>query len=533
MTTTPRSNPRPGFVLEVDQKTPPVVFPHGSSFTLETLPQKTSRVLYPSEPFAAAAETTAMIADAFAAPQGSAPLSDLLKANTKLTIVFSDISYPYPAMRKPDIRQQVIEHVLELAASAGCDDVHLIAATGLQRKMTDKEFRHVLGDRICGSFDSDQLYSHNAYDRDALTTLSAKGGESFSLNTRVAESDLVVAVNVCSHPTHSGWHLFTNGLSDYQASYEQNNPTLAKKASSVADTKKSAAYKVAQKQGQLLDKYGPTIFHIEAVVNNNVYGDGPLRVLQKREWEWNLRDKAAFGALRKGLTQLAGLASRKAGNAWRAPYETIALHCGDVAAVHNASVEKLLEQNVVPVEGQSDILTMGLSDFGPHSVDSTQNPLLALAEGLGTVFNNYIGKPLVRKGGVIIMSHPMKASFDPVHHSPHIDFFEEVIKETTDAPTIEETYADRFVNDDWYKHLHQTGFSFHGGHPLQLWYQLGAALTHVAQVIVVGGDTETVRTLGLKPASTLQDALEMAEAVVGKDATLSHVASPHLIAHVS
>ena len=41
----------------------------------------------------------------------------------KLTICFDDISLPLPPMRRPDIRQRVIEAVLDLAAAAGVDDV--------------------------------------------------------------------------------------------------------------------------------------------------------------------------------------------------------------------------------------------------------------------------------------------------------------------------------------------------------------------------------------------------------------------------
>ena len=41
----------------------------------------------------------------------------------KLTIAFDDISLPLPPMQRPDIRQRVIEAVLDLAADAGVDDV--------------------------------------------------------------------------------------------------------------------------------------------------------------------------------------------------------------------------------------------------------------------------------------------------------------------------------------------------------------------------------------------------------------------------
>ena len=46
--------PRPGFVLEVDRSTPPIMFWRGENFSLEKLPAGRSRVIYPPEPLARA-----------------------------------------------------------------------------------------------------------------------------------------------------------------------------------------------------------------------------------------------------------------------------------------------------------------------------------------------------------------------------------------------------------------------------------------------------------------------------------------------
>jgi hypothetical protein len=39
--------PRPGFVLDVDRNSPPIVFHHGEGFKLEKLPTGRSRVILP------------------------------------------------------------------------------------------------------------------------------------------------------------------------------------------------------------------------------------------------------------------------------------------------------------------------------------------------------------------------------------------------------------------------------------------------------------------------------------------------------
>jgi hypothetical protein len=43
--------------------------------------------------------------------------------------------------------QRVIEAVLDTAAAAGVDDVHLIAALALHRRMTEAELREAVGDQ--------------------------------------------------------------------------------------------------------------------------------------------------------------------------------------------------------------------------------------------------------------------------------------------------------------------------------------------------------------------------------------------------
>ena len=52
----------------------------------------------------------------------------------KVTIAIDDISLPLPPMRTPDVRQTVLEIVLELLPRHGVDDVHMIIANALHRR---------------------------------------------------------------------------------------------------------------------------------------------------------------------------------------------------------------------------------------------------------------------------------------------------------------------------------------------------------------------------------------------------------------
>ena len=105
----PRKAPRPGLVLDVDASTPPVLFHHGENFRMEKLPVGRSRIIYPAEPLRGLENPDQAIYDALDNPIDSEPLRALMKPNMKLTIAFDDISLPLPPMRKPDVRQRIIE----------------------------------------------------------------------------------------------------------------------------------------------------------------------------------------------------------------------------------------------------------------------------------------------------------------------------------------------------------------------------------------------------------------------------------------
>src|SRR5438093_4140384 len=148
-----RRMPRPGFVLEVDRSTPPTLFWHGEGFRLERLPTG-SRVIYAPEPIEPLKDPDAAVRHALLHPEGDCdPLPALLFPGMKLTIAFDDVSLPLPPMRPPDNRQRVIEAVLEMAADAGVDDVVLIAALALHRRMTEVELRQAVGDRVYDAFE--------------------------------------------------------------------------------------------------------------------------------------------------------------------------------------------------------------------------------------------------------------------------------------------------------------------------------------------------------------------------------------------
>ena len=80
-------------------------------------------------------------------------------------------------MAGPDIRGRIIEAVLTRAAAAGVDDVALVCANGLNRRLTPAELAGLVGERVFRSFFADGLLTnHDAEDLEAHTEVGADRG---------------------------------------------------------------------------------------------------------------------------------------------------------------------------------------------------------------------------------------------------------------------------------------------------------------------------------------------------------------------
>jgi hypothetical protein len=179
------------------------------------------------------------------------------------------------------------------------------------------------------------------------------------------------------------------------------------------------------------------------------------------------------------------------------------------------------------------VLVVGVPYLCPYNVNSVMNPILAMCMGLGYLFNMYRGRPLVRRGGAMVLYHPVPWEFSQLHHPSYVDFFEEVLAESTDPATIEAKFEKQYATDPWYIHLYRTSYAYHGVHPFYMWYWGAHALDHLDDVVWIGADRRAVARMGFRSASTLADALEMVSGTVGRSPSITYLhAPPHTLADV-
>ncbi len=511
---------RPGFVLEVDERTPPLVVSDGDRFRLEKLPLG-ARVVYPAESATPVVDVREAVQAALDAPLGSDPLAARLHAGMKLTIAFDDTTTPVPRMRRPDIRGTIIEAVLTRAARAGVDDVALICANGLHRRLTDTELLDILGERVFRSFFADgRLTHHDAEDAEQLAVVGSTDRGEIRINSRVADSDLLIFVHVVTSPRGGGAVSTAVGLGS-AATIDQ---ICGRQATLDGGT---AAPTIAALVSDAVD-----IFQIEAVLDSAAFPPS-LAFLAKREWEWSMREQAIWLAVRSSLALAPGKARRRLTNRAAAGYQPTRVLAGAPDQVDELAKATVSAQQLVEVDGQADVGVIGVPQRTPYSTDSVTNPVLAAWMGLGATFNAHTGQPVVREGGALILYHPLPAAFSSLHHPSYVDFFAEVLSVTGDPERIQTEFEAKFATDPWYIHLYRTSVAFHGVHPFYLWYQLAAARQHCSDIVWVGADRSSVERLGFRAASTLADALEIVASTVGRSPRITYLHSPpQLIADI-
>jgi lactate racemase len=521
-----RSRTRPGFVLEVDERTPPLLVHAGEGFHLERFPLGT-RVIYPPDSLPGLPDVDAAIEHALRNPLDMEPLPALLFPGMRLTIVFDDISIPLPQMVTPDIRQKVIEAVLTHAAAKGVDDVELIAANALHRRMTPDELKRCVGERVFRSFFPDHLRNHDAEDRTNLLDLGeTRHGEEVEINRRAAESDLIVYVNVNLVAMSGGAKSVPVGLASYRSLRHHHNVHTLEHSRSMNDPRHSAMHHSYERMAAVVNEH-VKVFHIETTVNNDTF-PSELGFLNTREWEWTLKDQASFLAVKRANELAPAKLRRRIWQSHAAPYQVTGVHAGATAPVHERTLANVHRQQLTEIEGQADIGVFGLPYICPYNVNSIMNPILVMCLGLGYYFNMYRNKPIVREGGTLILHHPTPREFHQVHHPSYIDFFDEVLAATTDPRAMEQKYERAYAEDPWYVHLYRNSYAYHGVHPFYMWYWGAHALDHLGEVIFVGADRRTVEHMGFRAASTFADALEMASDNVGRSPRITYLHSPPL-----
>ncbi len=406
-------------VVTIDSRSAPRTLFSGDQLVDVDLPTGT-RVIYPKPPLAPLKDVNAAIRYAINHPYNSEPLYAKLRPGMKVTIAIDDISLLLPPMKRPDVRELVLTIVLDLLSDHGVDDVEMIIATSVHRRMTGPEVRHVVGDKIFNAYWPKKLYNHDGENAANMTYIgTTELGEEVELNKRAVDSDLVIYVNLNFVPMDGGHKSVAVGLCGYRSLRAHHNPKVMRACHSYMDPSSSALATSVERMGRIANQK-LNVFTIETTINNRMF-DRPLEFLAKNEDELTSVEKSSLRALRFTLSSCRSRRASRSSSASLALRRHRRLRGrdrGDARAHAQARLRAVPRAGGGPGRHPDH----GHPFISPYNVNAFLNPLLVQVMANGYLFNLYKGVPMVKKGGTMIILHPCTDQFDNEHHAPYIEF---------------------------------------------------------------------------------------------------------------
>ena len=145
------------------------------------------------------------------------------------------------------------------------------------------------------------------------------------LNRRVAESDLLIYVNVNFVPMNGGHKSVATGLTDYargaRAPQAQDHP---REPTATWSRRRASCYSSNARIDAIVDQH-MKVFHIETALNNRMFG-APTEFLGKNEEDFTEVDRLKFQAMRFALSKMPRAGEAQAADA-RCPRPTRSSAC--------------------------------------------------------------------------------------------------------------------------------------------------------------------------------------------------------------
>lgn len=451
------------------------------------------------------------VREAVERPLESPPLRELVNSDSKVLIAFDDNSQPFPATARPDFRQVTIETLLALLDDYGVrrENIHLICAVALHRKMKPPELERMVGPAVMREFFPERLTNFDAEDRDNLVELGeTEHEEPVEISRLAAEADLVIYVDAVQIPLNGGHKAVGVGLASYRTIACHHTPSATAETAHVMQPDGSRMHESIDRIGRIVDEHCK-IFMLCFAMNGATYPPH-MSWLGKPPERCNAAERLLRAATPLSMKLLPEAARRGVLRGLAGAYRPIEINAGSVEAVHQRTMAAMRRQMRVEVPRQYDTLVYGLPDLSPYAVDASVNPVLVVSDVLGYVFNWFYNKPLVRRGGSVIILNPVDEVFHPEYHVAYRRFYEEALAETTDPFELQQHFQRRFAEDPELIDAYRNRWAHHGFHPFTVWYWATYPLKYLSRVILVGpkGDSSAKR-LGVQWAPSLDAALEM------------------------
>ncbi len=163
---------------------------------------------------------------------------------------------------------------------------------------------------------------------------------------------------------------------------------------------------------------------------------------------------------------------------------------------------------------QADVIVAGLPRWCVY--DTTRNPLMC-GTCASSIVRSWVGKPVLREGGVIILVAVCDGYIDPEalpSYSEVLDLYNKM----GNSRRLEERYLEQYLKNEEYLKKYEYGYAVHPVHPFWLIAEQEYIHDHASKLIIATAENpEAVRKIGASWAESFDQAWRMAEKVVGKN----------------
>ena len=468
-------------------------------------------VVQPPAPPAHVADTAAAVRDALRFPLSGPPLSDLVGARGRATIVVEPPSLPLPSVPHDPRQEALAAAIDELARNGIADDRQLVlVAGGLGRRLGRRELERLLTPARARAFRGDVVV-HDASDP-GLVAVGEVDGQELRVSRALVEADAVITVTAAETILHGGPGALLAASGAETVRRVAGATSLLRSA---ASPEWALATSLEEALSARVALYGISLVldHPRATGRFRAYPHDPSSLEHVLRSPFRRLYSLLPGSARRGILQSLGRT-----------LATTAAYAGPPSVAHTEALLRGVELRGARLVEPVDALVVGTPWLGPHFPREPLNPVTSAAISLGLALRLWRDRFPIRPGGTLVFVHSLVRRFAQGSQDPYHAMFAAL---AAGDPALLAEAERTAASEGRALAAYRAGRNCHPLLPYADWAGCAPALSRLGQVIVAGSrDAAAARALGFAPTHSLGSALEMAHGLAGGRACVGVLLAP-------
>lgn len=406
-------------------------------------------------------------------PIGMDPISKLVKAGSKVTIIFPD--RVKGGFQDTSHRKTSIPIIIDECLKAGVNkkDILLICSNGLHRKNTKAEIRRILGDELFNEYwYKNQIINHDSEDYDNLVDLGYdENNNPVIVSKYVYESDLAVCIG----------HTLGNPYGGYSGGYKHT-------ATGITHWKSIASH------------------HVPHVMHRDDFTPVNSKSLMRSKFDTiSMHMEKCMG---KKFFMCDAVLDTKANQ--------IAVFSGYAKEMQPISWEVADKRTYVPFADEKyDVMVFGMPQNFHYGNGMGTNPIFMMQAASAQIIRH---KRVMKDNCVMIFSSICNGYFHDQEFPSYRETYELFQQDYHNTLPDMAEHGESFAMKKEYTDAYRFNYAYHPYHAFSMMSCGHLAEKHCSAVYCVGAyEPGFARSMGMKTRATFENALEDAKKYVGNN----------------